>query len=285
MRTTHIGLAIVLIAAAGCAEDSNRSQPGDGLDRAFHHMYNLDFDRARQEIDTYSRQHQADPRAAVAEASSWLFQEFERWQILQTEFFETDDTFRNRRSITPDAQAKAHFDDALVRAENAATKILAAEPANRDALFSLVLVNGLRADYAALIERRDFAALGYIKKATQWAEKLLAVSPDAYDAYLATGLGKYLVGLKPAPVRWFLRIGGIKGDRDEGMKELELAAMRGRFLAPFARILLAVGYIRTKERDKAMELLAGLRDEFPGNPLFKREIARLQAAGGQKSAP
>jgi hypothetical protein len=56
-----------------------------------------------------------------------------------------------------------------------------------------------------------------------------------------------------------------------------LTAERGQYLAPFARILLAIAYVREKDKPKAREILSSLQSEFPKNPLFAREIARLQA--------
>jgi hypothetical protein len=58
---------------------------------------------------------------------------------------------------------------------------------------------------------------------------------------------------------------------------MQVTAKRGRYLAPFARMLLAIAYVREKDKPRARELLASLRDEFPRNPLFAREIARLDA--------
>ena len=75
---------------------------------------------------------------------------------------------------------------------------------------------------------------------------LLARFPDYYDAYIATGMGKYIIGGKAAPVRWMLRLGGFKGDQEQGVKELALVADHGRFLTPFARILLAFDDLRHK---------------------------------------
>src|SRR6202022_4371836 len=99
------------------------------------------------------------------------------------------------------------------------------------------------------------------KSANGYAERLLALSPDYYDAYIATGMGKYIVGGKAAPVRWMLRLGGLKGDQGQGVKELRMAADRGRYLAPFARILLAFDDLRHKNKTAARQKFAALHDQ------------------------
>ena len=58
---------------------------------------------------------------------------------------------------------------------------------------------------------------------------------------------------------------------------MQLTADHGRYLGPFARILLAIAYVRDKDNSRARGVLAALRDEFPKNPLFAQEIARLDA--------
>jgi hypothetical protein len=72
------------------------------------------------------------------------------------------------------------------------------------------------------------------------------VYPDCYDAHLATGMSQYVIG-----------------------------NMRGHYLASFARILLAIGYVREKDQPQARALWVSLRDEFPQHPLFTQEIAHL----------
>ncbi len=142
----------------------------------------------------------------------------------------------------------------------------------------MTLASGLKADYAALIDKRNLASLHFTKEATGWAEQLLAVDPNCYDAHVATGVSKYIIGTMAAPVRWLLRLGGIAGDKQAGIAELQITAEHGHYLAPFARILLAIAYVREKDKAKALDLLASLRSEFPDNPLFAQEIARLDAA-------
>jgi hypothetical protein len=139
----------------------------------------------------------------------------------------------------------------------------------------MTLSNGLRSDYAALIEKRNLASLRYTKEATAWAQQLLAADPGCYDAHLASGVSRYIIGSMAAPVRWILRLGGVAGDKAGGIAELETTAAQGHLLAPFARILLAIAYVREKDLPRARELLLGLQRDFPDNALFGRELARL----------
>jgi hypothetical protein len=81
-----------------------------------------------------------------------------------------------------------------------------------------------------------------------------------------------------APVRWLLRMGGLPADKQGGIADLQTTADHGHYLAPFARILLSIAYVREKDKTRAIQLLAGLQKEFPQNTLFAREIAHLQAA-------
>jgi hypothetical protein len=138
------------------------------------------------------------------------------------------------------------------------------------------MVGGLRGDYMALVEKRNFAALSTIKSARATAERLLSQDPSYYDAYLAIGVENYLLGLNPAPVRWLLRIGGAQTDKDQGIAKLRLTAEKGHYLAPYARLLLAVAALRDHDHMEARRLLSGLADEFPQNPLYRQELSRIE---------
>jgi hypothetical protein len=247
------------------------------LERAFCAMYDLAFAQANAELGQFKEQYPENPLGPVAEAASVLFAVFEEHKILQTEFF-SDERYNKRAKIVPDPAVRQQFEAALHQAEGVATKALAHDPRDENALFALTLVYGLRADYAALLDHQDFAALRFSNKGNEYARRLLAVSPSYYDAYVATGIQQYLVGLKPAPVRWALSVGGIKGNRDQGIRDLELAATKGHYLAPFARVLLAIAHLRKREIGPAVDLLVSLRQEFPDNSLFSAELARLPHA-------
>ncbi|MGC1450468.1 MAG: hypothetical protein WA830_10560 [Candidatus Sulfotelmatobacter sp.] len=248
------------------------------LDRGFSGLYNLDFAGAQKDFAAWQQQHPDDPVGPVSEAAGFLFSEFDRLGVLEAQFYENDAAFASRPKQTPDPDLRRRFRAAIERAENLAQARLAKDPEDPDALFAQTLGYGLQADYAALIEKRNLASLHFTKEASASAQELLAVCHDCYDALLATGFSKYVIGSTAAPVRWILRMEGLPADKQGGMAELRTTAVYGHYLAPFARILLAIAYVREKDNPRALQLLTGLQREFPGNTLFPREIAHLQAA-------
>jgi hypothetical protein len=104
---------------------------------------------------------------------------------------------------------------------------------------------------------------------------LLAVDPHYYDAYLASGSEKYIIGSLIAPVRWLLSLDGVNGDKEEGIRQVALTAQNGRYLAPLARMLLAIAYVREHKNADALALLVKLRADFPANTVFARALTEL----------
>ena len=247
------------------------------LDSGFRLLYDLDFARAHQVFSSWEQQHPEDPVGPVSDAAGLLFSEFDRLGVLESQFYENDQAFDARQKLSPDPSLRDRFNAAIGQAENRAQARLGKDPKDHDALFAMTLSSGLKADYAALIDKRNLASLHYTKEATHWAEQLLEVDPNCYDAHVATGFSKYIIGSMATPVRWLLRLGGVSGDKTGGIAELQVTAQHGRYLAPFARILLAIAYVRDKNKPQARAILVSLRDEFPRNPLFAREIARLDS--------
>src|SRR5208283_3000485 len=171
------------------------------LNRGFQQMYNLDFAGAHASFGAYQQAHPEDPMGPVSNAAAYLFSEFDRLHILEADLFTDDHKFDNRAKLTPDPALKTEFDKELAKSTDLANKILAKAPQDKNAMFSQVMANGLRGDYAAMIEKRNLASLTYMKTARGMAEKLLAIDPTCYDAYLAIGVENYLLGSSSAPAR------------------------------------------------------------------------------------
>jgi hypothetical protein len=247
------------------------------IERGFQSMYNLEFDRAHADFSAWEQLHPDDPLGPISEATGYLFAEFARLGVLESQLFTNDKTFEARTRLSPDPKVRQEFNGAVDRGDQLADRTLKQNPEDSNALFSKVLALGLRSDYAALIDKEDFAALHYMKQGRILAQQLLKQRPDEYDALLAVGLENYLTGIKPAPVRWMLSLGGIDPDKEQGIRELEQTAAHGDLLKPFAKLLLAVAALRDKNNTEGCDLLHELADSYPHNPLYRNSAPECHA--------
>ncbi len=269
------GLVSCLLAGCVLSQAANTVE-SPTLEAGYRQMYNLDFDAAHQTFAAWKSLHPDDPLGPVSNAAAYLFAEFDRLHILESELFTNDAVFEKRQKFAPDPKVQTAFEGELKQGEELSEKILSRSPQNAPALFAKVMVGGLRGDYMALVEKRNLAALSTIKSSRTLAEKLLSLDPSYYDAYLAVGVENYLLGVTSAPIRWLLRLGGHQTDKNEGIAKLRLTAEKGHYLAPYARLLLAVAALRNHDPNEARTLLSGLALEFPQNPLYRKELARIQ---------
>jgi len=252
------------------------SQTAPDLDAGFRAMYETKFTKARAEFLAYERAHPSDPLGPAAEAASYLYQEFYAQGVFTSEFFLDDKKLLGGVSHPPDPERESGFLTKNRQATTMAKNLLEKNSKDAQALYVLTITQGMQADYLSLVEKRQFESLRYIRRAEHNAEKLLGADPNAQDAYLALGAAHYIIGCLPTYKRILLRLGGIRGDRDRGLAELELAAARGRYLRPFAESLLALAELREHQAGLARQLFEQLSREFPENPAFRRELDQLE---------
>jgi len=264
--------AICLLTLCEGADLEHVATTDTGLDAGYAQMYNLRFDDAHRTFREWENAHPGDPLGPVSDAAAYLFSEFDRLHILQSEFFAEDQNFLKVHRLTPDPAVKTGFEADLNSAEQLAALRTSGNP---DVGLAAVLQHGLHSDYLALIEKRYVAALGETKQARAAAEKVLTSHPDYYDANLAIGVENYLLSLKPAPIRFLLRVTGSETDKQAGIEKLRLTAEKGHYLAPFAKLLLAVAALRDKDHNAAREQLAWLAAHYPENRLFRLELAKI----------
>jgi hypothetical protein len=61
------------------------------------------------------------------------------------------------------------------------------------------------------------------------------------------------------------------------VKKLEKVVAGGRYLGPFAKILLSIIHLREKRYSESIRLLSELNRDFPENPLYRKELTKLRA--------
>lgn len=253
------------------------------IEAGFHLLYELKPVEARVQFSAWQKAHPEDPLGSASEAASYLFEECSRQGVLTSEFFLDDERFLGKTPLQPDPALRAAFFAADKRAQSLAQQVLRKSPDDTNALFAMTLSVGMEADYASLIDKKQMDSLKKIGQADEYAKKLLRVAPEAADAYLTLGTANYVIGSLPGVKRFLLGFAGVRGNRRVGMQQLEIAAAKGHYLRPFAKIMLALAALREKQLDVARTHLKELVAEFPENPLFAKELAKLlrEPSGGR----
>jgi hypothetical protein len=259
------------------ARPASNESPAPEIDQAFTHMYNTDFRGAHALLDRYISAQPSDPLGYAVRASAYLFSELYRLGILESEFFADDKRIIEKKKLQPDADVRQKFMQAINDSQSRATKTLQSNSNDQNSLFAMAIAQGVTMDYTALVEKRQLSSLSSARRANSYAQQLLKVNPQYYDAYLTTGLNEYLIGSLPFYVRWFVHFDGVNGSKDTGIQNLQLVARSGRYLRPFAKILLAMVYLREKQPYETQKLLAGLASEYPENSLLRKELAKVSA--------
>ena len=260
--------------------------PTDGSDSAFTEvpelkegfrlLYVQKYPEAREKFSGWTSAHPEDPFGFVATAASYLFEEFYRQSVLTSDFFLDDKKFLRGIEGKPDPGRLKHFDTELAQARKLADARLLKDKNDAAGLFALTMAAGMESNADSILEKKHIDALKRMKEANEHAKILLAQRPDANDAWVAPGSADYIIGCLSGGTRMVLWFGGIHGDKKLGMELVGKTAEKGRYLEPFAKVLLALAARREKQDALALKLLHELTEEFPDSPLFAAEYAKVQ---------
>jgi len=244
------------------------------ISRGFDLLYQQRFVEARETFADWESRNPEEPFGEVAVAASYLFEELYQQNVLTSDFFLDEKKFLNGIDSEPNPERIAHFREALAHSQQLARDRLKTNPNDGDALFVLTLAAGMEADDLSILEKKHLEALKRMKEGNKYAKQLLALHPEATDAYIAPGIANYIIGSQSAGSRFVLRFGGIHGDKKLGMEQVAKTAESGRYLRPFAKIILALAARREHQTLLAQKLLRELKEQYPGNALFASEYAK-----------
>ncbi len=250
---------------------------GASVGDAYARLYNFDFPGAHKILDGYIAGAPRDPLGHSTRAAAYLFYELDRLKILQGEFLSDDKKISGDDKLQPDPAIRAHFFTSVEEAQRLADTLLRDHPGDPNALFAFCITEGLKTDYTAFVEKRQLRSLASARKAHNYAVELLKQDPTFVDANLTTGITEYLVGSLPFFIKWFVKFDQTQGSKQQAVANLEKVAQQGRYLGPFARILLSIIHLREKRLPQSIRLLEGLVAEFPGNHLLRDELNKLRS--------
>ncbi|HDP68557.1 MAG TPA: hypothetical protein ENN20_08675 [Candidatus Marinimicrobia bacterium] len=154
------------------------------------------------------------------------------------------------------------------------------DPENTEIIYYMGLANGLRA--RVLLAEKDYLGVlisGY--RIIRNFKSALKENPDDPDVIIAFGVFNYYVGLSSKFMKiasWILQISGSK---EEGLQQIETAALQGNYSRYEARNLLAYLnlYFEANYRE-AQRWLDMLLEDFPDNPYFNYMYAEMKIQSG-----
>ena len=153
-----------------------------------------------------------------------------------------------------------------------------------DAMFFLGGAYGSLGRYYAMT-KSYLNAYWYGKKGKNYLEDVVETDSTYYDAYLGLGIYHYLADILPRFVKILSFIFGIEGDKEQGIRELQLAAEKGTYTKIEAMFFLGAIYTyREREYEKAIEIFNELLEKYPDNPGSLLSLGRCYSNMGQCSS-
>ena len=250
--------------------------------RGFDHFYNLEYEEAVGEFRKAVAADPKDPQRENHLAQAILYRAMLKAGALESELVSGNNAFVRRERVNPSAAEQAEFDRAIQQAMEKAQRLLAAEAKSSDALYSLAVSHGLRANYNFLVRKAWIDSLKDASAARKNAQAAVEADKNYIDAYLLLGVYDYVAGSLPMGYRMLGFIAGFRGDREGGIRQLERVAREGVNNRMDARILLAAIYRREKKPEKAVPLLEYLIQALPRNYLMRLELAQMFGDLGER---
>ena len=277
----QLALSIILFLSVGVVfgQDSGkgplieteRSRLDSLRKEGYEALYNLDYEGARrrfQEMTQLFPDHPAGPQCFAA--SLWLEQLNESWQ-LKASLYSTESYAEKNDKI--DKRRMEEFRHWTRQAKMLAEARLRHDARDTEALYFLGATEGLKAAFAAAVERRFMTALTEGSRSVERHQEVLKLAPDFHDAELTIGLYDYIVGSLPLPVKVLAGTMGVRGSKKRGLQTLERVSKEGDWARDVARVLLIDLYKREKRWMAAVEVSRELASRYPRNYLFKLQMA------------
>lgn len=267
-------MGLLLSPLSGSTEPGPAFRSVPELEEGYRLLYEQKFPEAREIFQKWAEQNPTEPFGQVSLAASYLFQEFFIQRVLTSDYFLDDKRFLGGITGAPDPGRIKAFQEAVARARVLSSQRLKARSRDPEALYALTLCAGMQSDADSMLLKKHYDGLKHMKEANSNAELLLRDHPEAYDVYVAPGIAYYVIGSLSSSARFVLWFGGIHGDKQLGMAQVQKTAEKGHYLKPFAKILLALSARREKQNALAQKNLKELTEEFPGNAVYDTEYAK-----------
>jgi tetratricopeptide (TPR) repeat protein len=281
-------IVIVLCAAPlGSAAARGHTNPlnfDPQVQDAFHYFYLLDYPAAVDRFERFHAEHPRDPQATALLLDAVVFQELYRQDLLDTTFYANDGFLTGKHATQEDPKIRDHIFALADEAVHEADWRLSKNPNDIDALYARGWARALKCTYIAMVERGFGSGFRLATKAKDDTERVLELDPEYVDAKLVVGVYEYVVGALPLPFKFLIGFAGITGSKSKGLEMLHDVAQHGAMNSVEARTVIALFLRREGRYKEAIEIVRGLKQQYPRDYLFCLEEANLRKDAGEGMA-
>jgi tetratricopeptide (TPR) repeat protein len=271
--------ALALMAAAATIALAAGDPREDALDL----FYNLDFDEALVSFEKLLVASPNDPELHNHLAHTLLFRELLRNGALESQLVSGNNSFIRRMKMEPPPDVERRFFAEIEKTISICQAAIAKNPKDTTAMQAEAVAYALRANYGFLVRKSWVASLGDASKAYKLDSQVISIDPTIIDAKLLIGGYDYIVG----NLTWHMRIlgalAGFHGDRERGLRTMEIVARQGKKNKRDAQITLCALYRREGQTARAIPLLQEVIEVYPRNYLFRFELTQMYASIGERA--
>ena len=277
LKGNIVVLVLILTTAFSVAAAQSRPTYQDAVNA----LYNLDFNIGEEVFNSLIKQDPDNLEYWNGLASTNLLRILYKQQKFNVDSFSGSriGTRQSKDVVDPEDEQKLRSLVATVTQK--ANAAIAKNPKDVRALYALGAANATLASFEGLVRRSYVAAHSKAKQARHYHQQVLKLDPSFHDARLAIGVYDYGVGQIKGMYRLMLGIFGIRGNKEQGIRDLEFAAAKGNNASTDAKLLLVVVYDREKRYTDALRLIDELLARYPRN--FQLEMTRASIYGKMKN--
>ncbi len=282
-----VGIFLVVCATSLCRAGEAHTDPlnrDPQVQEAFQHFYNLDYPGAIERFERVHDEHPGDPQATALLLDAVIFQELYRLDLLDTTFYANDGFLTGRHATSEDPRKRDQIFALTDEAVREADARLQKNPDDVNALYARGWARSLKCTYVAMVERGFASGFRLASKAKDDEVRVLQLDPDYIDAKLVVGVYEYVVGALPFPFKILIGFAGITGSKSRGLEMLRDAGNRGVATTVEARTVMALFLRREGRYKEAVQVVRGLKDQYPHDFLFCLEEANLRKDDGEGMA-
>lgn len=261
--------AVVLLFAVS----AGAATPPDPVSQAIDRYRNLEYEQARATAEDFLKTHPNDLRGLNTLGSILLYGEMFQRGLLDSQLYgKQGEAFQPATTpVSPEFEKRLYA--VLDKAQSIADQRVQKDPGDEEAQYWGGVTHATRGTYLFTVKRSWFAALSEAKAADRQHRELLQRDSTFVDANLVVGAQEYVVGALPWAIRPVARLVGAHGDREGGLRKIELVAAKGNYARLDAMTLLSVLYQREERWADARHVLEQLVPQHPRGFLAAQELA------------